>query len=141
MAKERGGQVWVEVVTDGDGAQVIIVTSDTTFAYALDTTPTTPATGTPILTATWGFAAVTCTTTGSASTAVWTSVTASFPSSITFSGVITPTILAANTNNWAPTGFSTAFAVRMSSSSAISLTGRRRWLMANDGRHRPGIRP
>ena len=38
-------------------------------------------------------------------------------------GVITPTILGANTDDWAPTGFSTANVVRISASGAINLTG------------------
>lgn len=38
-------------------------------------------------------------------------------------GVISPTQLAANTNNWAPTGFSTCRIVRLTSDAARSLTG------------------
>lgn len=64
-----------------------------------------------------------CSTTGVAADAVWTQVTANLDSSILFSAAITPTALAANTNNWAPTGFSTAYQVRVSSSSAVNLTG------------------
>lgn len=40
-----------------------------------------------------------------------------------FTGVITPTVLASSTNNYAPSGFSTAYTVRVSASSAIDLTG------------------
>jgi len=42
---------------------------------------------------------------------------------VTYTGVITPTALAADTNNWAPTGLSAARIIRASASSAISLTG------------------
>lgn len=43
----------------------IIVTGDTTFVYAIDTTPTSPATGSPLLSATWACVPLTCTTKGS----------------------------------------------------------------------------
>lgn len=64
-----------------------------------------------------------CTTSGVAAAAAWTSVGTSFPSSITFSGIISPTALAADTNNWAPAGLSTAVVVRASASAAYNLTG------------------
>ena len=54
----------------------------------------------------------------------------SFPSttlenagSTAFSGDITPTALAANTDNWAPTGLATASVIRVSASGAFQLTG------------------
>lgn len=47
-----------------------------------------------------------------------------FDSALYFSGVITPTILAADQNDWTPSGgFSTANTVRVSASSAIAITG------------------
>lgn len=64
-----------------------------------------------------------CTTTGTATTAVWTSIVGSFASSISFTGVITPTQISANTNDWAPAGFSSAYLVRISSDAARNLTG------------------
>lgn len=48
----------------------------------------------------------------------------SFNGSVFFNGVITPTILAADQNNWTPTGgFSGANTVRVSSNAAIKITG------------------
>lgn len=65
-----------------------------------------------------------CTTTGAAAAAVWQAVGTSFPSTITFSAVISPTALAADTNNWAPTGLSTAYMIRASASGAArNITG------------------
>lgn len=52
--------------TDYNGDQTIIATSERTFVYAIDTTPTTPATGAPMVTATWAAVSVTCTTKGAA---------------------------------------------------------------------------
>jgi hypothetical protein len=48
---------------------------------------------------------------------------ATLEAATTLSGVISPTALAGNTNDWAPTSFSTAYAVRASASSAVNLTG------------------
>jgi hypothetical protein len=42
---------------------------------------------------------------------------------LTLSGDITPTQLAANTDNWAPTGFSTASVIRASTDTSRNLTG------------------
>lgn len=42
---------------------------------------------------------------------------------VTLSGDISPTQLAANTNDWAPTGFSTASAVRFSTDASRNVTG------------------
>lgn len=64
-----------------------------------------------------------CTTTGSAMTAVWTQVAASLVGAIIMSSTITPTSLAADTNNWAPTSFASAYQIRVSSSAAYALTG------------------
>lgn len=54
------------VPSDYNGTVQIIVTSDTAFAYPIATAPASPATGTPLLTATWGHVPVTCTATGQA---------------------------------------------------------------------------
>lgn len=50
--------------TEYNGDVAIIVTSTTTFVYAIDSTPTTPATGSILLTATWAAVNVTCATKG-----------------------------------------------------------------------------
>lgn len=42
---------------------------------------------------------------------------------LTLTGVISPAALAANTNDWAPTGLSAATVIKLSASSAINLTG------------------
>lgn len=42
---------------------------------------------------------------------------------LSLTGDITPTTLAANTDDWAPTGFSTASTIRVQASSAVNLTG------------------
>ncbi|MHB0965559.1 MAG: hypothetical protein ACYC36_03805 [Bellilinea sp.] len=42
---------------------------------------------------------------------------------IAFTGDISPTALAANTDDWAPTGFSTASTIRLDASAAYNLTG------------------
>lgn len=42
---------------------------------------------------------------------------------LAFTGDISPTALSANTDNWAPTGFSTASTIRISSNAAWNLTG------------------
>jgi len=47
----------------------------------------------------------------------------SFGGAIVWNGIISPTALAANTNDWAPTGFATANTIRISASSAVDLTG------------------
>lgn len=64
-----------------------------------------------------------CTTTGTSSTAVWTNHQAVMSGSIIKSSVITPTTLAANTDNWAPTGGSAASIWRIAASAAYNLTG------------------
>lgn len=42
---------------------------------------------------------------------------------LSLTGIIEPTTLAADTNDWAPTGIATASTIRMSASSAVALTG------------------
>jgi|GEM_PF-3794059 len=49
--------------------------------------------------------------------------TADVQQALTLSGDITPTQLSANTNDWAPTGFSTASAVRLSTDASRNITG------------------
>lgn len=66
-----------------------------------------------------------CTVAGSPGT--WVAVTggggADLTAAFAFSGDITPTTLAANTNDYAPTGLSTASTLRISASAAYDLTG------------------
>lgn len=64
-----------------------------------------------------------CTTTGTASTAVWSQVAASITGALSLTSIISPSSLAADQNNYAPTGFSTAFFVRQDSSTVVSFTG------------------
>lgn len=49
--------------------------------------------------------------------------TADVQQALTLSGDISPTQLAANTNDWAPTGFSTASTVRLSTDASHNITG------------------
>jgi hypothetical protein len=49
--------------------------------------------------------------------------TADIQQAVVFTGDITPTQLAANTNDWAPTGFSTASALRLSTDASRNITG------------------
>lgn len=71
------------------------------------------------------------TTTGTAATTVWTAVTASISGALLLSGIISPTSLAADQNNYAPTGFSSAFYVRQDSSTVVNFTG---WAGGGAGR-------
>lgn len=64
-----------------------------------------------------------CTTTGTSSTAVWTQVAASISGSLSLTSIISPSSIGSNQNNYAPTGFSTAFYVRQDSSAAVTFTG------------------
>ena len=64
-----------------------------------------------------------CTTTGTVATAVWQNVAATLTGGIAETGVITPSTLAANTNNYEPTGGSGATTWRIQASSAINITG------------------
>lgn len=64
-----------------------------------------------------------CTTTGTATTAVWTQVAAAISGALSLTSIISPTTLAANQNDYAPTGFSTAFHVRQDSTAARTITG------------------
>lgn len=64
-----------------------------------------------------------CTTTGSASTAVWTNVSAQFSGSVAFSGVISPGSISTDQDNWNPTGLSTASAIRVALGADVKITG------------------
>jgi hypothetical protein len=64
-----------------------------------------------------------CTTTGNAATAVWGQVAASITGSLALTSIISPTSLGADQNDYAPTGFSSAFYVRQDSSVAVAITG------------------
>jgi hypothetical protein len=59
------------------------------------------------------------------------------PYALNLSGDITPTALAANTNDWAPTGLATASVIRMAASAAHNLIGRPAVLMAALPHHQP----
>lgn len=59
-----------------------------------------------------------CTTSGTASTAVWTQIGGSLAGQVTQTGMITPTALAASTNDWNPTGLETSSVIRASASGA-----------------------
>lgn len=72
-----------------------------------------------------------CTTTGTASTAVWTQVAAAISGSLSLTSIISPSSLAADQNNYAPTGFSTAFFIRQDSSTVVNFTG---WAGGGAGR-------
>lgn len=64
-----------------------------------------------------------CTTSGIAAAAVWTNVTQSIGGALLLTGVISPAQIAANTNDYAPTSFSTAYLVRLQSDAARNITG------------------
>lgn len=64
-----------------------------------------------------------CTTTGAAAAAVWTQQGASLVGQLVRTGVITPTALAANTDDWNPTGLGAASVIRLAASAAYNLTG------------------
>lgn len=72
-----------------------------------------------------------CTTTGTATTAVWTQVAAAISGALSLTSIISPTSLAADQNNYSPTGFSTAFHVRQDSSVSVQITG---WAGGGAGR-------
>lgn len=64
-----------------------------------------------------------CTTTGTADTAVWTQVTASLTGEVNFTGVISPSSLSSDQNNYDPTGLSGASIIRQDASSDVTVTG------------------
>jgi len=64
-----------------------------------------------------------CTTTGTASTAVWTQQNADLSGALIASSTISPSSIGANQNDYAPTGFSTAYTLRVTSSADYNITG------------------
>lgn len=64
-----------------------------------------------------------CTTTGTATTAVWTQVGATLSGGVQFTGIISPTALAADQNNYSPTGNAAASIIRQDLSANVTLTG------------------
>lgn len=64
-----------------------------------------------------------CTTTGVAAAAVWTQVGATLSGAIVKASAITPTTLAADTDNYAPTGGATAAIWRLQGSAVYVITG------------------
>lgn len=64
-----------------------------------------------------------CTTTGSASTAVWTQVGATLAGGVQFTGIVSPTALGADQNDYAPTGNSAASILRQDLSASVTITG------------------
>lgn len=64
-----------------------------------------------------------CTTSGSASTAVWTQVGATLAGGVQMTGVISPTALAADQNDYTPTGNAAASWIRQDASANVIITG------------------
>ena len=64
-----------------------------------------------------------CTTTGTASTAVWTQVGATLAGGVQMTGIISPTALAADQNNYSPTGNAAASIIRQDLSAQVTITG------------------
>lgn len=64
-----------------------------------------------------------CTTTGNASTAVWTQIGATLAGAIQKTGIISPTALASDQNDYSPTGNSTASIIRQDASANVVITG------------------
>jgi len=77
----------------------------------------------------------------SSSTVDITANLTTFASGITHTNIITPTALSANTNDWNPTGLSTAYEIRISTTTPVNLTGivaqenGRELLLRNVGNH------
>src|SRR3990167_1601455 len=64
-----------------------------------------------------------CTTSGTAAAAVWTDASGLLTGTVAFSGVISPTSLAASQNNYNPTSLSTSSVIRQNQGAAYSITG------------------
>lgn len=64
-----------------------------------------------------------CTTTGDASTAVWTQVGATLSGAVSMTGVISPTSLGSDQNDYAPASFSSAAIIRQALSANVVITG------------------
>lgn len=64
-----------------------------------------------------------CTTTGTALTAVWTQVAANLAGQIVKTGIISPTSLGVDKDDYAPTDNITASVIRQDASASVSITG------------------
>jgi hypothetical protein len=64
-----------------------------------------------------------CTTSGVAASAVWQSVGAEFSGAVAYTGSISPTALAADQDNYAPSGHATASVIRQDLSANVIITG------------------
>jgi hypothetical protein len=64
-----------------------------------------------------------CTTTGTAATAVWTQVAASLAGAVSMTGVLSPTSLAADQNDYNPTGLGSAAIIRQDAAADVRITG------------------
>jgi hypothetical protein len=64
-----------------------------------------------------------CTTSGTASTAVWTQIGATLSGAVTFSSVVSPASLAADQNDYTPASFSIASHLRQDCSADVNITG------------------
>lgn len=65
-----------------------------------------------------------CTTTGTTSTAVWTQVAADLSGALNATGIVTPSTIGSNQDNYEPAGLSTAYVARLAASTpGFSLTG------------------
>lgn len=64
-----------------------------------------------------------CTTTGTASTAVWTQIGATLTGVPVFATDLTPSTIAADQDDYAPTGIGSASRIRLAASAAVQITG------------------
>lgn len=64
-----------------------------------------------------------CTTTGTATTAVWTQMGATLTGAVSMASIVSPPSLAADQNDYSPASFSTAAHLRQDSSANVSITG------------------
>ena len=64
-----------------------------------------------------------CTTTGTASTAVWTQVGATLAGGVQMTGIISPSSIGANQDDYSPTGNAAASIIRQDLSASCTLTG------------------
>ena len=64
-----------------------------------------------------------CSTSGTASTAVWTQVASTLSGGVQMTGVISPTALAADQDDYSPTGNTSASVIRQGASANVIITG------------------
>lgn len=64
-----------------------------------------------------------CTTTGTTSSAVWTQIGALLSGAVRMTGIITPTSLAADANNYEPPSLATSSIIRQNASGDVKITG------------------